>query len=69
MAMKIKVGDKTYDGSDVPIMLICEHGIKSFGESFDDKATRYAIFPDKSQCDVDYILMNRQEKEEWMDRY
>ena len=45
--MKVKIGDKIYDSSDEPIMLIIGDTEKNLIANMADDATKYCSFPDK----------------------
>lgn len=42
--MKIKVGDKVYDGDEVPIMIIMNKKDKENIANMPEDATKYAVF-------------------------
>jgi hypothetical protein len=44
--MKIKVGDRVYDGSDIPIMVILTDQDKNNIARMPEWATKYAQYPD-----------------------
>ena len=43
--MKIKVGDKIYDGTDEPIMIILENQDKENIKNMPQDLTQYCIYP------------------------
>lgn len=45
--MKVKVGDKIYDASEIPVMIIMDKEDKWYLENFPyDRANKYAAFPE-----------------------
>lgn len=49
--MKIKVGNKTYDGNDTPIMVILENRDKENIKNMLSHCTKYCVFPDSYHFD------------------
>ncbi|GAJ22788.1 unnamed protein product [marine sediment metagenome] len=45
--MKIKVGDKVYDGKDEPVMVILKQKEKKLIADMSPKSTKYCMYPDK----------------------
>ena len=50
--MKIKVGDKIYDGNDEPIMIILEGKDKENIANMSPNATKYCQYPKDIDSDV-----------------
>lgn len=44
--MKVKVGDKVYDGNEQPVMVILEDGDKQNIANMDPGCTKYCVYPD-----------------------
>jgi hypothetical protein len=44
--MKVKIGDKIYDSTEEPILLILNEGDKRNLERMDPDATKFLSFPD-----------------------
>lgn len=49
--MKVKVGDRIYDGRDVPIMVILTDRDKKNIDSMESEGTQFAQFPDEMSVD------------------
>jgi hypothetical protein len=56
--MKVKIGDKIYDGANEPVMVILTPEDKKNIANMAEHATKYCMYPDGT--DVDWIF-------EWMD--
>lgn len=56
--MKVKVGNKIYDGKEEPVMVILEGNDKQNIENMLPECTKYAMFPDG--------LMDEDEMRAWM---
>jgi len=56
--MRVKVGDKVYDGAEQPVMVILTDQDKENIANMLPHCTRYCMFPDKS---------DKKEIDKWMD--
>lgn len=56
--MKIKVGDKIYDGEDEPIMVILDDYDKDNIRRMKKNATKYCAFPDHMSIDDIEVWMD-----------
>jgi len=49
--MKVKIGDKIYDASEEPIMLILTQEDRKNIENMNSDATKYCAFPDNTSLE------------------
>jgi len=64
--MKVKIGDKVYDGKEVPIMLILNKGEREQIAEMDPACTRYSMYPeDKHTVEQIKKWMLDPPKEKW----
>lgn len=59
--MKVKVGDKIYDGKKEPIMVILSDNDKELILKMDPKATKYLQYPDTMTPDKARAFMKTEE--------
>ncbi len=51
--MKVKIGDKIYDGRNEPVMVILSERDKDNIKSMDLGLTKYCSYPDGTNIDID----------------
>jgi len=51
--MKVKVGDKVYDGEKEPVMIILSEGNKQQIADMHPDATKYCVYPDTEEWTED----------------
>lgn len=51
--MKVKVGNKIYDGENEPVMVILSKGEKEQIANMDPDATKYCVYPEKDEWTAD----------------
>lgn len=51
--MKIKAGNKTYDGEKEPVMVILSPGEREQIENMAPEATKYCVYPDDEELTKD----------------
>ncbi len=60
--MKVKVGDKIYDGENEPVMVILSEGEKEQIANMSPDATTYCIYPFTKE----WTANNHEKIKEWM---
>jgi len=64
--MKVKIGDKVYDGKEVPIMLLLNKGEREQIAEMHPACTRYCMYPeDKYTVEQIKKWMHDPPKEKW----
>lgn len=59
--MKVKIGDRTYDGDVEPIMIILSDADKENITNMNVSCTKYCVYPDDYQGDIDEFMELRRE--------
>ena len=62
--MKVKVGDKVYDGEEEPVMVILSKGEKAQIANMHPDATKYCVYPSTEEwIEDDYVKIKKWMKE------